>query len=122
MKCCSAGGRAIAVPCQVLRDSRVLFPALPLIICVISKVSAHLKRIGEYSLLLVSGSCKVLRFSATAEVPSHIPALCFSCQCSKRSFRKPGRKNLRVCEKYPSSCLKLSSVRLGYPQSASSFP
>lgn len=99
MKCCSAGGRVIVVPCQVLRDSRVLSPALPLIICVISKISAHLKRGGKYSLPLV-----------------RVAAESFSSQ-----QQKMGWKHLCVCETCPSSRLKLSTVRVGWPQSASSF-
>jgi len=77
MKCCSAGGRAVVVSRQMLRDSRVLFPALPLMICVVSKASAHLKRTGGYSLLPVSGSCEVLWLSATAGVRSRVTALSF---------------------------------------------
>lgn len=121
MKCCSAGGRAIAVPCQVLRDSRVLFPALPLIICVIAKISAHLKRGEKYSLLLVSGSCRVFWFSATAGVQKlrYCPVLLL--RWSRQSLRKWGWKHLCVCETCLSSRLKLSPVRVGWPQSASSF-
>jgi len=88
--------------CQVLRASQVLFPALTLIACVVSKGSAHLNVIAEYSLLLVRVNCKVLWFPATVETqkPSHCSGLYAGSQSDHSE--KPVGSSFFVCEKCPS--------------------